>query len=118
MNWKTLNIKEYFQNTLAARKRSDDSCPGADYCDWEDNLFMLLRNYDETVEFLKSATIQEIGCAVDVLEDMAQELPKEKAQVVLDIFKQKLEEFPNVQDYAVTEYVLELRIAQEIIDDK
>lgn len=118
MDWKIMSIKDYFEKTLQARKLSDESCPGADYCDSEENLFILLRNYDETVCFLVNATEKEIACTVDVLEELVEALPKEKAQVIVDIFKKKLAEYPNVQDYAVSEYVQELLLAQEIVDDK
>ena len=118
MNWKSTPIQQHFEKQLAARALSDKSCLGADYCDREEILFILLRNYAETVTFLTNSTILEIACAVDVLENLVEALPKEQAQTILNIFKRKLREFPNVQSYAATEYVLELQLAQDIIDGK
>ena len=113
-----LSVKAYFARVLEERKVSEQTCPGADFCDWQENLAVLLENYEETVAFLKEATVEEIACAVDVLEELVLELPKEAAQVIVDIFKRKQAEYPDVQQYAATEYALELKIAQEIIDDK
>ncbi|MBQ4324270.1 MAG: hypothetical protein IJC29_00600 [Clostridia bacterium] len=118
MNWKTVSIQEYFDKTLEARRRSDESGVGGDYCDWRGTLFVLLRNHEETLAFLENATEREIACAADVLEELAQELPKDKAQSILNIFIKKQEEFPEVQRYSAVEFTLEIKIAQEIIDAK
>lgn len=115
MDLKTVNIREYFKAILHARSLSSE---GLDGTDWEGNLFVLLRNYEETKAFLTSASVEEIGCAVDVLEDMARRLPTKQAREVWNIFQKKLEEFPNAQDFCDVEYALELQIAKEIIDEK
>ena len=111
-------IKEEFQRILEARQLSEESCPGAEYCDWCDILQILRRNYEDTVAFLETATQQEIACAVDVLEDLVKELPKEKAQQIIGIFEKKLDQFPCVQEVSATEYALELKIAREILEEK
>ena len=113
-----MTIKKYFEKALQARTLSDESCPGADYCDSEENLYILLRNYDDTVFFLTNATAKEIACAVDVLEELVYALSKEQAQVIVNIFQKKLEEYPDVQKYAATEYRQEVLLAQDIIDNK
>ncbi len=123
MNWKTMNIKDYFQDRIESRKISNEidlktlgyiyGCCGLDS---DNNLYILMRNFDETVEFLTNATAEEIACAVESLEELAINLPKDKAQIVLDIFKNKLIEFPFIDDICEVEYPLELQIAQDTID--
>ena len=123
MNWKAMNIKDYFQDRIESRKISYENdlktigfiygCCGLEY---DDNLYILMRNFDETVEFLTNATAEEIACAVEVLEGLAINLPKEKAQIILDIFKNKLIEFPFIDDICEVEYSLELQIAQDTIN--
>ena len=118
MNWRNLPIKEYFLKALTARRLSDESCAGAEYCDESDNLFILMRDYRDTLNFLSAADEREIACAVDVLEDLANALPKDKAQAIIDVFKSKLQEFPDVQKYSASDYLTELSVAQDIVDNK
>lgn len=75
-----------------------------------------MRNFDESVEFLTHANKAEIACAVDALEWVVEGLPKDKAQVIVDIFKKKLEEFPDVGEYSIFVYEEEIDTAQYIID--
>lgn len=113
-----MSISDYFEKAVKARQLSDESCPGADYCDEEETAFILLRNFDETVLFLQNANIKEIACAIDVLEDLVLALPKKQASAILEIFKAKLAKFPNVQDFCASVYKEELHLAQEIINAK
>ena len=115
MNLNTIAIKDFFNQILYERRLSKEGYMGTDL---EMIISVLLRSYDETLSFLSTATVQEIGCAIDALEDLVQSLPKEKAQAIIDIFKNKALEFPNVQDFSEVEYALELKIAQEIVDEK
>ncbi len=113
MDWKKVEIKAYFQEILKARSRSPE---GLDGTDWERNTYVLLRNFEETVDFLKNASIEETGCAIDSINRLMEELPIEKAEIILQIFKDKLVEYPNVDDYSEIEYVLELKEAEETIE--
>lgn len=118
MNSKNMSLKEFFERVIRLRKELESEVPYPDYVDRADMFNMLMKDYVETVEFLTNANKYEIGCAIDVLEDLVDALTKEKAKTVLSVFKQKQEEFPDIYNYTVVDYPLELQIAQDIIDGK
>lgn len=120
-SWKEQPIKEFFEKTIKHRKvcdEADGEYPTGEYCDEEDIEYILLRNFDETVEFLTHATMEETACAIVALENLIIELPKDKGQILVDIFKNKLVEFPDIVDNCIYVYLEELEIAQNIIDGK
>lgn len=118
MEWKMMSIEAYFEKAVNARRLSDETCPGADYCDQEQNTFILLRDFEKTVNFLQNADKAVIACAVDSLEDIVRALSKEKATVILNIFEEKLETFPDLVDLSSSDYIDELTLAKEIVFDK
>ena len=115
MNWKDISIKEQFKHEMLQRSRSE---PHARFLDFEKNAYILLKNYDATVDFLKKSTVEEIAWACEVLDEMAWGFPVDKAEIILNIFKDKLNEFPNIDDFCEVEYRLELNIAQDIIEER
>ena len=113
MDWKKRSIKEHFNVEMKQRSRSERRTM---FIDYESNEYILLRNADETIEFLKNATLKEIAWAFEVLVEMAQKLPIEKAETILNIFKDKLVSYPNLEDYSVVECALELKEAEETVE--
>ena len=116
MDLQKISIKDYCKKVLKERKKTPEQYKCI--IDWDDTAFILMRNYEDTIDFLSKATIEEIAWAVEVLEDISYELPKDKAQTIINIFKKKLEEFPNVEDYSEVQYSLELQIAENILNKK
>lgn len=115
MKWFELPLNEYFTHVLSSRN-NDSDCK--EFADNADNLRMLLKNPNDTVEFLSQATVEETACAVEELEDLVTQLPKEQALKIFSIFKDKLNEFPNIQNYSLFNYEEELKRAESIINNK
>ena len=114
MNWQTVEIKKHFEKILLARSRAPKEI-GLDGGDYDCNLFILLRNFDETADFLNNSTIEEIGCAIECLEELVQKFSIDQAKKILGIFEKKLIEYPNVQDFCDFVYTEELQLAKNII---
>ena len=115
MYWKNRSIKEQYREEMLQRSLSE---PLTRFLDFETNAFILLKNYDETIEFLKNSTIEEIAWACEVLDEMAWGFSVDQVEKILNVFKDKLIEFPNVDDYCEVEYSLELNIAQGILEER
>ena len=118
-SWKEQSLQVFFENQLEYRQEIKDVYEGCgDYCDGDEIEFMLLRDFDDTVSFLKSARKQIVALAIWVLEDIAYKLSKGQVQILIDIFKQKKIEFPDIADYCDADYDEEIAIAQSILDNK
>ena len=115
MNFRVRTIKEQYEQEMLQRSRSE---PRTRFLDFETNTYILLRDCDDTIEFLKNSTIGEIAWACEVLDEMVWGFPIDKAEIVLKVFEDKLKEFPNVEDYCEVEYSFELNIAQDIIEQR
>lgn len=115
MSWKNRSIKEQFYAETEQRSHSE---PRSMFIDWKSNEYILLRNVEETIEFLKNANKNEIAWAVESLEVMAREFPVDKVETILTIFEKKFEDFPDVEDYCEVEYNLELTLAREILANR
>lgn len=115
MYWKDRSVKEQYKEEMLQRSRSE---PRVRFLDFETNAYILLKNYEDTVEFLKNSTVEEIAWACEVLDEMVWGFPVDKAEIILNIFNDKLKEFPNVEDYCEVEYCLELNIAKDIINER
>ena len=115
MSWKDRSIKEQYAKEMLQRSNSEIQNR---FLDFETNSYILLKNFDNTLEFLKNATIEEIAWACEVLDEMAWKFPIDKAELIINVFKDKLIEFPNVDDYCEVEYALELTTAQEIVAER
>ena len=109
-----MGINEYFQDVLEARNKSGIF---SEIDPFGYDLFILSRNYEETVEFLSSAQKELIGIAVEVVSELVEKFPKEQSQTIINVLKKRIEEFPDLEDYSLVEIALEMKIAQEIVDD-
>ena len=115
--WKEQSLQVFFEKQLEERQEIKDTSEGCgDYCDSDEIEFMLLRVFDDTVNFLKSARKQIVALAIWGLEDIAYKLSKEQVQILIDIFKQKKIEFPDIADYCDADYDEEIAIAEDIIN--
>ncbi len=78
---------------------------------------MLSKNYMETKVLLENATKEEIGVAIDALDDLVHFFEKEQARVLVAIFKQKLIDFPDIQDYCDCDYMEEIELAESYLEE-
>ena len=80
------------------------------------------RNVDETVEFFSHATKQELNFLIDSLPQVVEILPYDQAERIFNVFKAKLVEYPDLEDFPYysyqemldeAEYVLELKLKKQ-----
>ena len=83
MYWKDRTIKEQFKEEMLQRSRSE---PRTRFLDFEKNKYILLRSCDDTIEFLRNSTIQEIAWACEILDEMDWAFSIDKAAIVLKVF--------------------------------
>ena len=76
---------------------------------------LLLKDYNETIYFLNSATNIEIACVIDGLKLLVKSLNKNQAQQVIEIFKKKRQQFPNIQNFTSTNFDKEIMLAEQYI---
>lgn len=86
-------------------------------CD-DDILYILMRDFDETFDFLSHATAHELACAYEVLDEMSYELPYEKAEKLIELLGKKVEEHHDIEEYAAVEPDLELKVARNILEER
>ncbi|MBQ7307936.1 MAG: hypothetical protein IJW82_05345 [Clostridia bacterium] len=76
---------------------------------------LFLIDYNETINFLNSATNIEIACVIDALNNLVKQLNMVQARKIIEIFKQKRIQFPNIQLFTSTDYDKEIKSAEEYI---
>lgn len=111
-------IQDFFDEVI--RVRDTMGFPNIDtdyYCD-DDILYILMRDFDETIEFLSHASLLELGCAYEVLDDMIDMLPYDKAKTLISLLEKKIEEHPNMDDYTTVEISLVMEVSQNILKNK
>jgi hypothetical protein len=105
---KERSIKSQFVLEMLQRNRSEE---WDRFLDFESNTFVLVRNPDETIEFLRNATIKEIAWAFECIEEISLALPLDKAEIALTIFQDKLDKFPIINDISEVVVSEELEFA-------
>lgn len=118
MDWKNMSLKEFFEKSIAEHKYIYSLNSPLDPVDHDQIFHMLMRDFDQTVEFLSNASADEVECILYALDDYVCVLPKARAEVILGILKGKHAEFPELEKSPYIDYSLELQIAQDIIDGK
>lgn len=76
------------------------------------------KDFDETVNLLKNANKEEIAVAIETLDDLVVFFSKEESKQIIEIFKQKLQEFPDVGDVCEFDYLDQIQEAESILQDK
>lgn len=113
-----MTVKEDFMRIVQSRKRAKE---GQDYIifagfDLEDLVKVLSKNYLETKAILERANVEEMGVAIDALENLVRSFTKKEARELVDLFKQKAIEFPNVQEYCDCDYVEQIEEAESYLE--
>lgn len=100
-----MNVKTAFQDILDARERGKlqnlELYTIAHGYDHETMRKLLCRNYQETIDFLRVANKEEIATAVEILDDLVAVF---KSREIIEIFREKAVEFPNVNDVCEFDY--------------
>ena len=114
-----MTIKEGFIRIIQTRKRAKEE---KDYIifagfDMVDIVRVLSKNYIETKVLLENATKEEIGVAIDALEDLVRFFCKEQAQELVSIFKQKVIVFPDIQEYCDCDYIEQIEMAESYLEE-
>ena len=114
-----MTIKEEFMRVMQTRKRAKEE---RDYIifagfDTGDIVNVLSKNYMETKALLQNATKEEIGVAIDALEDLVRTFEKKQAQELIAIFKQKAIEFSDVQQYCDCDYMEQIEVAESYLEE-
>ena len=114
-----MKIKEEFRRIVETRKRAKEE---SDYIifagfDTGDIVNVLSKNYIETKALLQNATKEEIGVAIDALEDLVRSFEKKQAQELITIFKQKAIEFSDVQQYCDCDYIEQIEMAESYLEE-
>ena len=112
-------IKEEFRRIVETRKRAKEE---SDYIifagfDTGDIVNVLSKNYIETKGLLQNATKEEIGVAIDALEDLVRSFERKQAQELITIFKQKAIEFSDVQQYCDCDYIEQIEMAESYLEE-
>ena len=122
MKYQTL--QEYADEEVAFRLRIIDQLgddEGA-FLDRNSKAKIFSRNVDETVEFFSHATKQELNFLIDSLPQVVEILPYDQAERIFNVFKAKLVEYPDLEDFPYysyqemldeAEYVLELKLKKQ-----
>ena len=116
MEIKNKTLRELFDWGLSIRRKTND-CDDC-FLETEHITKGLLKDFDTTVAFLKTANAEEIAYAIDSLEDLAHALSKDEIMILIDIFIEKRKNHPEVATLARCEYDLEIEIAQSIASEK
>lgn len=114
-NWKMMPIQDFFEEVTHVREII--GFPLEYTCD-DDILYILMRDFDETFNFLSHATSHELACAYEVLGEMSYELPHEKAEKLIKLLEKKYEEHPDIEEYAAVEPDWELQVARNILEER
>ena len=114
-----MTIKEEFMRIMQTRKRAKEE---RDYIifagfDTGDIVNVLSKNYMKTKTLLQNATKEEIGVAIDALEDLVRSFEKEQAQEIVAVFRQKSIEFSDIQEYCDYDYMEELEMAESYLSE-
>ncbi len=100
-----MTLKEEFREILDARERGKlqdmELYTIAHGYDHETMRKLLYRNYEETIEFLRSANKEEIATAVEILDNLVGVF---KNREIIQIFQEKGVEFPDVDDICEFDY--------------
>lgn len=118
MNSEKMSLKEFFKKSIDEHKYIYSLNSPLDPVDHDQIFQMLMRDFNQTVEFLSNANADEVECIMYALDDYVCELAKDKAELILSILKKKQKEFPELEKSQYIDYSLELQIAQNIIDGK
>ena len=76
---------------------------------------LLSQNFNETINFLSSATNVEIGCAIDGLVCLVKRLDRQQSKTIIEIFKQKKKQFPNIDLFTSRDYDKEIALAENYV---
>ena len=107
-----MDLRLKFREIIKARRLITDS----KFTDKNIITNLLLEDYNETVKFLSSATNVEIACAIDALTNLVRILNNSQARKIIEIFKQKREQFENIQYFTSTDFDKEIRLAEQYIN--
>lgn len=113
-----MTIKEEFTRIMQTRKRAKEE---RDYIifagfDTGNIVNVLSKNYAETKALLENASKEEIGVAIDALENLVRTFEKNQALELIAIFKQKAIEFPDVQQYCDCDYMEQIEEAVSFLE--
>ena len=122
MKYQTL--QEYANQEIADRLRIIEELGDDDgaFVDADLKAKIFSRNVDETVEFFSHATKQELNFLIDSLPQVVEILPYDQAERIFNVFKAKLVEYPDLEDFPYysyqemldeAEYVLELKLKKQ-----
>lgn len=113
-------VKEQFEYLLQTRKiaKQDSAYPTCAGFDIRDIALTLKKDFNETVSLLKNANKEKIAVAVETLDDLVVFFTKEESKRLIEIFKQKLQEFPDVDDVCEFDYLEQIQEAENILQDK
>lgn len=113
-------VKEQFEYLLQTRKiaKQDSTYPICTGFDISAIALTLKKDFNETVSLLKNANKEEIAVAVETLDDLVVFFSKEESKKIIEIFKQKLQEFPDVDDVCEFDYLDQIQEAENILQDK
>ena len=114
-----MTIKEEFMSVVQTRKRAKEEQDYIFFAGFDtDNLVKVLsKNYMETKVLLENATKEEIGVAIDALEDLVRSFGKEQSQELVVIFKKKAVEFSDIQKYCDCDYIEEIERAESYLEE-
>lgn len=115
-NWKMMPIQEFFDEVISVREIM--GFPDLEYVYNNEIVYILMRNFNETIEFLSHASLFELGCAYEALLEMSHLLPCDKLKTLIELLEKEYEKHPDMDDYTVVETGLELRIAKDILEER
>lgn len=115
-NWKIMPIQDFFDEVIQVRDTM--GFPDLEYPCNDEIVYILMRDFDETIEFLSHANLLELGCAYEALNDMSHMLPCDKLKTLIELLEKKYEEHPDMDEYTVVETSLELRMAKDILEER
>lgn len=104
-----MELRLKFREVIKLRRISNQSYE-------KEILNLLLENYDETIKFLIGATNVEIACAIDGLIELVKKLNKVQALKIIEIFKQKREQFPSIQNFTSNDFDKQIKQAELCIN--
>ena len=114
-----MTVKEEFMRIMQTRKRAKEEQNYIIFAgfDTDDIVDVLSRNYMETKILILNATKEEIGVAIEALEDLVRSFTKEQAQELVAIFKQKAIDFPDIQNYCDCDYIEQIEAAESYLEE-
>lgn len=107
-----MDLRLKFREIIKVRRLLTDS----KFTDINDITNLLLEDFDETIKFLNGATNIEIACAIDALTNLVKVLNNSQAKKIIEIFKQKREQFENIQYFTSTDFDKEIRLAEQYVN--